>query len=85
MLIKRKIYDVLVDSENNPEGWFYLPNSSEDCTLETEGIFVDDEFGENEDGTQELVDKGWSESLDAATIEDVVFNAKDQKENISSE
>ena len=83
MLIKRKIYDVLVDSENNPEGWFYLPNSSEDWTLETEGICVDDELGENEEETQELVAKGWNETLDAVTIEDVIFNAKEQKNNVT--
>ncbi|MCA5005241.1 DUF7716 domain-containing protein [Sphingobacterium bovistauri] len=81
MLINRKIYAVLVDTENNPEGWLYLPNSSNNWNLETIGIFVNDEFSEEEEQTQELLDNGWIETLEAAMIEDVVYNAKEQKED----
>lgn len=87
MQINRKIYDVLVDTENNPEGWLYLPNSSKDWNLETIGIFVDDEFGEEEEEekTQQLLANGWVETLDSVMIEDVIYHAKEQIENVTPE
>lgn len=83
--MNRKIYDVLVETDNNPKGWFYLPHSSKDWNLETMGIFVDDEFGEEEDKTKQLIAKGWIETLESEMIEDVIYHAKEQKENMTPE
>lgn len=85
MQTKRRILDVLMDEQNNPNGWFYLPEPINQWTLETIGIFVDDEYGEEEDQTQQLLDNGWVETLETTMIEDVIDNAKEQKEYLTPE
>ncbi|WP_407404112.1 hypothetical protein [Chryseobacterium sp.] len=68
-----------------PKGGFYLTNSSKDWNLETIGIFVDDEFGEEEEKTEQLLANGWVETLDSVMIEDVIYHAKEQKEKVTTE
>lgn len=83
MFIKRKLKDVINDYENNPEGWLYLPNPKEDWSLDTIGIFVDDEYGEQEEELNNLIEDGWIETVDKEMIEDVIYNANSQNENIN--
>ena len=77
---------VLETIGEQPETWLYLP--PQQWTLETKGIFSQDssELAEDEIGIpHEYQDKGWIATLDQATIEDIVLNAKEQKETVSVE
>jgi len=65
-------------------GWLYLP--SQPWTLDTEGIFFkfDKNADPNVDQTPEVVrTNNWQEVLDAASIEDIVDNARAQLEDVS--
>ena len=80
------IRDVLSHPEENLN-WFYLPPNSGQWNLDTLGIFSLDsrEFAPdaNEYLPEQVKKMGWIETLDAASIEDVVENAKEELENPS--
>lgn len=83
MFTKRKIKDAINDYESNPDGWYYLPSPKDSWGLETIGIFVDDEYGEHEDEIQKLIGEGWIETLESPMIEDIIYNANSQKDNLN--
>jgi hypothetical protein len=62
------------------KGWLYLPPRP--WSLETKGIFVykdKDSDPDSDDHIPAVVkNEGWEETLDAAGIEDIVFNAREQ-------
>lgn len=84
-----RLEEVLRSPETNPDTWLYLPPNPSTWTGTTEGVFSLDSFDfppESEDYLPEQVTtEGWIETLDAAMIEDVVMNAKDQIENPTDE
>lgn len=70
----------ILNQENEYAGWLYLPPRP--WTLDTKGIFVkkykdaDPESNDHIPGF--IVADGWDVVLDAAGIEDVIYNAEDQ-------
>jgi len=81
------VRDVLSHPEKNPETWFYLPPNLREWNLNTKGIFSLDSFDfppDSDDFLPEQVKKnGWIETLDGASIEDVIDNVNNQLENPS--
>ncbi|GEM_PF-584979 len=81
------VRDVLSHPEKNPETWFYLPPNLREWNLNTEGIFSLDSFdfpSDSDDFLPEQVKQnGWIETLDGASIEDVIDNVNNQLENPS--
>ncbi len=76
------IKDILLSPEKNPGTWLYLPSDYSQWSLTTEGIFSLDssEFPPDSDEylPEQVKSSGWVETLDGASIEDVVENARDQ-------
>lgn len=76
------IRDVLLFPENNPDTWFYLPPNQAEWNLDTEGVFSLDssDFSPDSDAylPEQVRKNGWIETLDAASIEDVLENVKAQ-------
>lgn len=79
---KVKICDIL-SQDDEYRGWFYLP--PEPWSLETEGIFVEDDKDVEPGSDAHIPDiiksEGWKVTLDEAGIEDVIFNAEAQIED----
>ncbi len=77
-----RIRDVLLSPEKNPDTWFYLPPNQAEWSLDTEGAFQLDSYDFPPDSDDYLPEQakenGWIETLDGASIEDVVENAKAQ-------
>lgn len=70
------LFNVLMQPENNPAGWLYLPN--EEWTLHTRGIFVDDEGDPSLNYMDEIPDQvkreNWLEVAESQDIESVIEN-----------
>lgn len=85
MKVGHTIKSVLTEYTNNPEGWFCLPKNHQDWTLETVGAFTRDssDYPPNSDEylPEEVRNGEWIVTIDNATIEDIVLNLKEQKEN----
>ncbi|BFI60593.1 hypothetical protein KD5_03430 [Yersinia pseudotuberculosis] len=81
------ISEVLSNCDKNPQTWFYLPPETDKWNLNTKGIFSLDSSDYPPDSTDYLPrqakENGWIETLDGATIEDIVENAKDQLNSFS--
>lgn len=79
--------DVLLYPNKNPETWFCLPPYSSEWTINTKGIFSLDSFDFPPDSDDflpvQVKNHGWIETLDGASIEDIVINANNQLENPS--
>ncbi|ELY2738782.1 hypothetical protein ACI00D_004572 [Cronobacter dublinensis] len=76
------IRELLKNPQANPEGWFFLPPDSENWSLDTEGVFSTD-GSDNEPGSDnhlpvQAKQDDWLETLDNATIEDIVDSAQEQ-------
>lgn len=76
------IRKLLLNPQTNPEGWLFLPPESEKWSLDTQGVFSSDssdyEPGSDNHLPEQIKQEGWIESLDNATIEDIVCNAQEQ-------
>src|SRR6476469_1487810 len=74
-----RIRDVLVQQDEYG-GWLYLTASP--WSLETQGVFVKEDKDADPNSDAHVPDivkrNGWAEVLDAASIEDIVLNAKVQ-------
>lgn len=81
------IRDVLLHPEKNPSTWFYLPSNSHEWGLDTKGIFSLDSYDFPPDSDEyipkQVKTNGWIETLDRASIEDVIYYANDQFDNPS--
>ncbi|MBG9452537.1 hypothetical protein ABE61_00095 [Lysinibacillus sphaericus] len=79
------ISNVLTHPEKNPETWFYLPPNSTEWNLKTKGVFSLDSFDFSTDSDdflpEQVKNNGWIETLDGASIEDVIDNVNNQLEN----
>lgn len=76
------IRELLTNPQANPEGWLFLPPDSENWSLDTEGVFSTD-GSDNEPGSDnhppvQAKQDGWLETLDNATIEDIVDSSQEQ-------
>lgn len=82
---KYTIRSILNEPTQSPEGCFCLPIDHQSWTLDTIGSFKDDSSNYAPDSEEylplEVKDGSWIVTLDTATIEDIVLNVKDQKEN----
>ncbi|WP_217492398.1 DUF7716 domain-containing protein [Lysinibacillus xylanilyticus] len=76
------IRDVLLFPEKNPDTWFYLPPNRAEWSLDTEGVFSLDssDFSPDSDAylPEQVRENGWIETLDGASIEDVLENVRAQ-------
>lgn len=81
-----KIRDVL-EQKGEYSGWFYLP--PQPWLLDTEGIFVkrdkDADPASDEHIPEVVTRNNWEPALDAAGIEDIIFNANQQVDDPSLE
>ncbi|CDL85125.1 DUF7716 domain-containing protein [Xenorhabdus szentirmaii] len=81
------ISKVLLFPEDNPEGWFYLPPDDSRWNLKTEGVFsldsVDFHYDSDEFLPVQAKEGGWIETLDNASIEEIIENARIQLGNPS--
>jgi hypothetical protein len=86
---KYTISTILNEANKNPEGWFCLPIDHHSWTLDTIGSFTDDSSNYEPESEEylplEVRNGKWIVTLDNATIEDIVLNIKDQKENATAE
>lgn len=82
---KYTIRSILNDPSQNPEGWFCLPIDHQSWTLDIIGSFTEDSSNYEPDSEEylplEVRAGSWIVTLDNSTIEDIVLNFKDQKEN----
>lgn len=83
------IRSCLTNYQQNPEGWFCLPIDHQSWTLDTIGSFTEDSSNYAPESEEylpiEVRDGAWMVTLDNATIEDIIFNYKSQKEDATAE
>ena len=80
------IQDVLIDIENIPNDWFYLPPDSKSWTLDTMGFFCDDEdIGKNYQINlpKKAIDENWIPTLEKGDIESIIDVAKNQLDKLT--
>jgi hypothetical protein len=73
------IREVLLRPQNNPSSWFYLPPDPASWTLDTLGLFEDEELWDVPDDEErqprQAKEDGWIASLDKNIIEEVIAYA----------
>lgn len=83
------IREVLSNPDKIPQTWFYLPPDKTTWNLDTLGVFSLDSWDfppdSNEYLPKQVKNDGWIETLDGASIEDVIDYAKQQLDNASLE